>query len=292
MPAVYEIKTRIEGVKGIHNITYAMQIVTISRLKKINDQLSKSKATLEQIQKILGYLCSENGRLADQIFNPPLNTSLPPVFILNFSNRGFCGSFNTDVLKFSIDKIEGMGFDFNTVDKLCIGKRAEGMMKHYDPSKIDYLYPEKDTFFPDDLALLWQKVSSYIQEGRKVYRVYFEFKSIITQSLVCEQLYPALPSELHLADALAPLQTPHFLEPSKDAVESKMKEYFYLLKTFHAVRSSSSSEFGQRFMLMKSAVDNTKSLTEELTLELNKERQRQITQEIAEIISTFKALQK
>ena len=291
MPAVYEIKSRIEGVKGIHNITYAMQIVTISRLKKINAQLTKTRDTLEQVRNILGYLCSENSKLASQILYPTLNPKLDPVFVLVFSNRGFCGSFNPDVLKFAIEKIEALGFDFNKVRKICVGKRGHDPLKKYDQSLIEYISPEKDTFFPEDLAQLWNTIDSYIKEERKVYQIYFHFKSIITQSLTCEQLYPATPSELQLSDQI-PLQTPHFLEPSKELVEKKMQEYFYLLKTFHAVRSSSSSEFGQRFMLMKSAVDNTKTLTEELTLELNKERQRQITQEIAEIISTFKSLKK
>jgi len=291
MPAVYEIKTRIEGIKGIHNITYAMQIVTISRLKKINAQLVKTRDTLDQVRNILGYLCSENSNLANQILFPPINTKLDPVFILIFSNRGFCGSFNPDILRNSIEKIEAMGYDFDKVKKICVGKRAENMMKKYNQSLIEYIEPEKDTFFPEDLSKLWNVIEGYIKEQREVYQVYFHFKSIITQTLVCERLYPATAAELQLSEQI-PLQTPHFLEPNKALVEKKILEYFYLLKTFHAVRSSSSSEFGQRFMLMKSAVDNTKTLTEELTLELNKERQRQITQEIAEIISTFKALQK
>lgn len=291
MPAVYEIKTRIDGIKGIHNITYAMQIVTISRLKRINAQLTKTRDTLEQVRGILGYLCSENKKLASKILFPPINNNLEPLFVLVFSNRGFCGSFNPDVLKASIEKIESMGYDFNTVPKLCVGKRGADILKKHDQTSINYIAPEKDTFFPEDLSVLWSTIESAIKEGRRVYQIYFHFKSIISQTLTCEQLFPATPSELQLTDEIA-LQTPHFLEPSQSEVEKKMLEYFYLLKTFHAVRSSSSSEFGQRFMLMKSAVDNTKTLTEELVLELNKERQRQITQEIAEIISTFKALQK
>ncbi len=71
-----------------------------------------------------------------------------------------------------------------------------------------------------------------------------------------------------------------------------MLDYYYYLKMFRTIRDSASSEFSQRFLLMKSAVDNVKSLGEELVMELNKERQRGITQEISEIISTFKALSK
>lgn len=291
MPAVYEIKTRIEGVKGIHNITYAMQIVTISRLKRINAQLTKTRENLEQVRNILGYLCAENKSLSKQLLNPEVNESLEPVFVILFSNRGFCGSFNPDTLNYAVKTITDMGFDFNSVHKLCVGKRAGALLSPYDQSKITYLEPEKDTFSTEDLSLLWNQLEGYVSEKRRVYQIYFHFKSIITQSLICEQFYPATPEEFHLS-ATPALQIPHFLEPSKSEVESRMLSYFYRLKAFHSVRSSSSSEFGQRFMLMKSAVDNTKTLTEELTLELNKERQRQITQEIAEIISTFKALQK
>lgn len=291
MPAVYEIKTRIEGIKGIHNITYAMQIVTISRLKKINSQLTKTRDTLEQVRKNLGYLCSENSKLANQILNPVLNPKLEPVFLMVFSNRGFCGSFNPDILKAAVNFVESKGSTFDAAKKIVVGKRGVDLVNRFDQSTIQYMAPEKDTFSPEDLSKLWDLINTYIQEGRTIYQVYFHFKSIVTQHIVCDQLYPATAQELNLTQEI-PLQVPHFLEPTKREVETKIVEYFYLLKVFHTVRSSSSSEFGQRFMLMKSAVDNTKSLTEELLLELNKERQRQITQEIAEIISTFKALQK
>ena len=69
MPEIYEIKTRIEGLKSIHNITYAMQIVTISRLKRITAQLLRLKDSFIEVSRILGYILSENQKLKDTFFN-------------------------------------------------------------------------------------------------------------------------------------------------------------------------------------------------------------------------------
>jgi F-type H+-transporting ATPase subunit gamma len=105
-----------------------------------------------------------------------------------------------------------------------------------------------------------------------------------------ERIFPASVGELLPGNPLK-LGVPNFVEPDKARVEKEFAEHYYFLKLMYALRSSSNSEFSQRFLLMKSAVDNVKELTDELTLELNKERQRGITQELSEIIGTFKALQ-
>ena len=88
------------------------------------------------------------------------------------------------------------------------------------------------------------------------------------------------------------LEVPYHLEQTQDAMFNDLSDRYYFLKFLYLFRSASSTEFSQRFLLMKSAVDNVKSLSSELNLELNKQRQGKITQEVSEIISAFKVLQK
>ena len=288
MPEIYEIKTRIEGLKSIHNITYAMQIVTISRLKRITAQLLRLKDSFSEVSRILGYLLSENQKLKDKFFNQESNQDLPPVLVMFFSNRGFCGSFNQDVVNKAIQWCSQEGIAYESVEKICVGKKGSVVVK--DP-KATFIVPTKDLFSKEDGEVLFEKVNALIQQKRKIYCVYFQFKSIVSQKVVLDSYYPPTHEEFETESISLDLGIPRFVDPSKEIAEEKVMDYYYYLKIFKAIRESASSEFSQRFLLMKSAVDNVKELSEELMMELNKERQRMITQEISEIISTFKALQ-
>jgi F-type H+-transporting ATPase subunit gamma len=296
MPEIYEIKNRIEGLKSIHNITYAMQIVTISRLKRITTQLQKIKDSLQEVVNVLAYLVEEKPSFKASFF-PQIDSTKQPLLVMFFSNRGFCGSFNQDVLNKALAFCAKEQLDFNTIPKICVGKKARLVMKHYKEN-ISFHEPQKDLFSKDEGVALYDNIQRYIDESRHVYFVFFEFKSIISQKIIVDSFYPPSPKEFepksHSDEETSPTnesRRPHFVEPTTELVQDKMLEFYYYLKMFRAIRDSASSEFSQRFLLMKTAVDNVKSLQEELTMELNKERQRGITQEISEIISTFKALQ-
>lgn len=288
MPEIFEIKTRIEGLKGIHNITYAMQIVTISRLKRITAQLMRLKDSFSEVSRILGYLLSENQKLKDSFFNQEVDPKLPPVLVMFFSNRGFCGSFNQDIVNKATQWCTEQGLSYKNLEKVCVGKKGPVAVK--DP-KATFIAPTKDLFSKEDGEVLFAKINDLIHSKRKIYCVYFEFKSIVSQKVVFDLYYPPSPDEFKSQNVSLELGTPHFVDPNKAVAEEKVLDYYYYLKLFKMIRESASSEFSQRFLLMKNAVDNVKTLSEELMVELNKERQRMITQEISEIISTFKALQ-
>ncbi|MSR88939.1 MAG: F0F1 ATP synthase subunit gamma [Candidatus Margulisbacteria bacterium] len=286
MPEIFEIKSRIDGLKSIHNITYAMQIVTISRIKRITNQLQKLRESLVDAKRVLGRLLVEDEHIRTAFFNPELALALPPVFILCFSNRGFCGSFNQDVLNQFTAWCHSQNIPEDSVELLCVGKKAIFVTKK---RKARFFAPQKDLFTQEENLELYKIVDQYIKEGRRIYTVQFEFKSIISQRLTIEQFYP--PRE----DAFAPyitLSAPVYVEPAFKTAQTNMAAFYYRLKLLKVIQDSISSEFSQRFLLMKSAVDNVKSLSDELNMNLNKERQRMITQEISEIISTFKALKK
>jgi len=292
MPEIYEIKNRIDGLKSIHNITYAMQIVTISRLKRITTQLQKLNDSFEGIKKILAILVDENPKFASK-FYPEIDETLPPLLVMFYSNRGFCGSFNQDVHNAITNYCSTNHISYADAKKIGVGKKAKNFFKSTE-TDAKVFEPVKDLLSKEEGATLYAEIQKAMVEKRKIYFCYFKFKSIISQKIVVDTFYPPLPSEFEFAKeaGVNNVRPPYFVEPSREQVENKMLSAFYYLKMFSTIQSSASSEFSQRFLLMKSAVDNVKNLSDELVMELNKERQRGITQEISEIISTFKALSK
>lgn len=292
MPEVYELKSRIEGLKSIHNITYAMQIVTISRLKRIISGLTRISDANDEVSGALRYLVTENQGLYSKLVPPRSDGDLAApldVLIIVFSNRGFCGSYNQDVLNAALDYCKDNALDFKSVHKICVGKKSADVLKKLTLENVSYFSCEKDTFNEAEVRTVYDAVRRH--EGARVHVVYYGFKSIVTQRVVSELYFPPSVDEFPAVEDLVP-GVPFFVEqPVKETFESLLSQY-YFLKLLKVVRSAASSEFSQRFLLMKGAVDNVKSLSDELLIELNKQRQAGITQEVAEIISTFKSLAK
>ncbi|NBV83416.1 hypothetical protein EBR57_04770 [bacterium] len=290
MAEVYELKTRIEGLKSIHNITYAMQIVTISRLKRIISGLARITDATDEVSSALRYLVTENEVFYNRLVQPEFEGT-HDVLVLLFSNRGFCGSYNQDILNAGLALCKEKGLDFNTVPKICLGKKAKDVLKRYSLSNVTFETSEKDIFNEIESRGVYETVQSHVKSGARVHLVYFGFKSIVTQKVVVEEFFPPSRDEFPPYSKLK-LSVPHFVEQSPSFTFETLFQQYYYLKMLKVIRSAASSEFSQRFLLMKSAVDNVKSLSEELLIELNKERQAGITQEVSEIISTFKALSK
>ncbi|NBV41947.1 hypothetical protein EBR96_04170 [bacterium] len=289
MPEVFELKSRIEGLKSIHNITYAMQIVTISRLKRIISGLTRITDASHEVTSALRYLVTENARLYNRLV-PEADPNAENVLLMVFSNRGFCGSYNQDIINAALELCKKNGWDFNATRKICFGKKAYEALKRYRRDNAVFFAPERDTFNETEVEAAYQSLEK-LMVGVRVHLVYFGFKSIVTQKMVTDQLFPPSPDEFPPFDKLK-LGTPVYVEQSEEETFTTLASRYYFLKVLLVLRSAASSEFSQRFLLMKGAVENVKSLSEELLIELNKQRQAGITQEVSEIISTFKALKK
>jgi len=291
MPEVYELKSRIEGLKSIHNITYAMQIVTISRLKRIISGLSRISDATDEVSAALKYLVTEHKSLYNRLAPQSGDTDGGDVIVAIFSNRGFCGSYNQDILNAALELCEVKGLDFDSVPKICVGKKAKDVMKRRTLTNVEYKVCEKDTFSEEEARGVYDTVQGFVERGARVHLVYYGFKSIVTQKVVTEPFFPPSPDEFPPFESLQ-IGVPHFVEQSTELTFETLLSQHYFLKMLKVIRSAASSEFSQRFLLMKGAVDNVKSLSDELMIELNKQRQAGITQEVSEIISTFKALRK
>ncbi len=292
MPELFEIKSRISGIKNIYNITYAMQIVTISRLKRIKDAMHQNQVSLDDISYSLRYLLSEKEEFYTSFFNPEVKSTKAPLLVLFFSNRGFCGSFNLEILDKAKAYCRDNGLSFKKIKKICVGKKAREVVKAgSEDASFRFFEPKKDTFSFEDGVQLEAILKEYLAQKRKIFFVYFYYKSVVTQHVRIEQVFPPDPESVCHGMTLK-VGRPHFTDPSFLHVQQQIQDQHFYLKMLQAIRHSSTSEFSQRFLLMKKAVENVKELEEELTLKLNKERQRMITQEISEIISTFKSIQK
>jgi F-type H+-transporting ATPase subunit gamma len=286
-----DLKGRIQGLGSIHNITYAMQIVTISRLKRIISGMGRIKDAYGEVQTGLKYLVSENKTYYNRLVSQKVTKEARPLVLLFFSNRGFCGSYNPDLIQAAEKMLSDKGLTFADVDVACFGKKGPDILRRMKITPVMTGIPVKDTFNLDEIKDLYTQVMAAGESGQPVYAVYFNFKSITSQHLDWQSFFPPSVDEFPAYEESV-LEVPYSFEQSKEETFVALSDKYYFLKFLYLFRSASSTEFSQRFLLMKGAVDNVKSLSDELNLELNKQRQGKITQEVSEIISTFKVLQK
>lgn len=296
MAEIFEIKNRIESLHKINDITYAMQIITITRLKKIMSQANRVKDSFASIKMMLDIIFHQKKYTPAHFLLEKSRLPQSPVLVLVFSNRGFCGNFNQSIL----DKAQAFCFekklDFHQIQKIFIGKKAVSFKVHQEnPESIELFLPEKDVVSAQEVDAIFNRLVPYILAGRPIYLCYGVFKSIVTYHF---EVVPYFPMDLNLFQKQTNQSEPsdsqrlYFLEPNYKVVFEQLITHYFYVQLYSFLLDSSCSEFSQRFMIMKNANENIQELQDDLVLELNKERQGQITQELSEIISTFKTLKK
>lgn len=292
MTEIFEIKKRIESLDKINDITYAMQIITITRLKKIIVQSNKLKDAISEIKNMIYLLSLESGFDDSSELTQKANAKHPPLLLLFFSNRGFCGNFNQNVLEKAQKFCTENQLDFNSLPKIFVGKKGHLMIKpDFSRETIELVIPERDILSESEISQLFQKILPKIQKRQAISIISANFKSIVSHKMDATPYFPISMTQFQQKQSnQVTCERPRFVDPSKpEAFFELLKAYFYLQLT-HISVDSACAEFSQRFMIMKNANDNINSLKDNFILELNKERQGRITQELSEIISTFKAL--
>jgi F-type H+-transporting ATPase subunit gamma len=301
MAEIFEIKARIASLAKINDITYAMQIVTISRLRKLITSTNRLKDTLLQIKLCLRDLCANYPELKANICSAEIkNLKKAPYLVFFFSNRGFCGNFNQSILEKGIEFCQKNNLDFQKTDKLFVGKKSllyseiNGIKTKI--TNVSFFKPEKDILSTSEISDLYKIISAKKSQNIPITFICTNFKSIVNQTFINKNYFPInkenFQEELNVSTDKTPPPVFPFMEPNINQVSTNCINYYFYLKLVQTLTDSSCAEFSQRFTIMKNAVDNIKELRETLTLGLNKERQRIITQELTEIISTFKALKK
>jgi F-type H+-transporting ATPase subunit gamma len=137
-------------------------------------------------------------------------------------------------------------------------------------------------------------VDQYLKgEYDKVEVVYNEFKSVIQQRIVVEQVLPILPEQIQeTKDIHALAQVDYIYEPSIREIIDVLLPIHLNFQMWRILLESSTAEEGARMTAMSNATENAKELIRDLTLSYNKERQASITKELLEIVSGAEALKK
>jgi len=278
-----EIKKRITAVKSTQKITKAMKMISATKLKRAQDRIIATRPYAVKMSELLSHLVSASENIAN-----PLMTEREikkKLVVIMSGDRGMCGSFNSNLIKFSVNYLEKIGTDTPIV---TVGKKGSDYFskRNYNVVKsYTHIFSNLDLTISNEIANYL--VSGYLNnEFDLVEIIYNEFKSVARQVVTKEQFLP-LSKPKGKEDAGL---TDYIYEPSSKEILEELIPKHLKVQFWKTLLESNAAELGARMTAMELATKNADDLIKYLNLLYNKARQESITKELLEIVSGAEAL--
>lgn len=290
MATLRDIRNRITAVKNTAKITSAMRMVAAAKLRRAQEAIISTRPYTEKFSEVLSNLA---GSASEDYFHPLLRK--PEVIkhiaiIVISSDRGLCGSFNTNVLRMAQQYIEQTiptEFSQAKVSVIAVGRRSTQFFAKSTHTVIAS-YPEvfAQLKFSTASEIAGIVANGFInEEFDRVMIFNNEFKSIIKQETTCKQLLPVE----SVANESA-TNSDYLFEPSRSDIMDSILPKFVNTLVWKGLLESNAAEQAARMMAMESATTNARDLIRSLQLSYNKARQASITTEMLEIVGGAEAL--
>jgi len=295
MPNLKDLRKRIGSVRSTQQITKAMKMVSAAKLRRAQDRVMMARTFANKMTEVMGELAKRT----DQDFHHPLldlRGDQRYLLVLITADKGLCGGFNTNLTK------AAQAFIRENPDKnveiMAIGRKGRDFFRSRHAtitSEFLGLTGKGRVEFSEALEVAQAIIKEYTEDKEidKVFLIYNEFKSVLSQRVVLEQLLP-----VSRAEAGQEEEKPQQAASLVDYIYEQPPEQMFttllprLIQTqiFRALLESVASEQGARMTAMDSASKNASELIDSLTLNMNRIRQAAITNEIIEVVSGAAAL--
>lgn len=286
MAGLKELRRRIKSVSNTKKITYAMKLVSATKLKRAQHAVLNANQYAGAIRQILNQALA--GADLDK-FHHPLITQTTEVkkvcLVVVGANRGLCGSFNSGInqtIQKFIKSKTGVQVDLKILGKKPV-EFAEKRKLKIDWKAVDLM---DDPLTWDATGLSVQLANEFVEKKYdEIYVLYTKFKSAISVSPKVERLLP-----IELPELADPNLTTIF-KPDLETIFNELFPQVLSINILQAFLDSKASEHGSRMTAMDSATKNAGELVSTLQLKANKLRQSGITGELLDIIGGAKSLE-
>ncbi|HKO43006.1 MAG TPA: ATP synthase F1 subunit gamma [Pyrinomonadaceae bacterium] len=295
MPNLLDIRRRLKSVKNTQQITKAMKMVSAAKLKRAQDRVVTARPFANKMTDVLSGLAART----DEDFHHPLLDARGDeryLLVLVTADKGLCGAFNTNLIKAAQAFInENSG---KQVEIIAVGRKGRDFFRRRDTNvSNEYigLTGKGRVEFSEALEVARDVIKRFTEDEGidKVFIIYNEFRSVMSQQVVTEQLLPVA-RETEATDATtaggAVSLVDYIYEQPAEEIFSHLLPRLVETQIFRALLESVASEHGARMTAMDSASKNARELIDSLTLNMNRVRQAAITNEIIEVVSGAAAL--
>jgi F-type H+-transporting ATPase subunit gamma len=295
MATLREVRRRISGVKQTQKITRAMKMVATAKLRRAQTNVVAARPYAGKMKELLQHLIASPESALGPLFAPREVKNVAIVVIT--TDRGFCGAFNSNVIKAAINHLDLQYPGWNEKGRVrlfCAGRKGANFF-----SKRQFTVAGSYVGFFNTLAFSQaQRIAQPLVEGYaaglfdRVEIIYNEFKSLAQQRIVVEQFLPVLPDVRGTTSGKRDPERQYIYEPSQKEILDALVPRYLNFQLWHILLESNASEQGARMAAMDNATENAEELISQLQLQYNKARQASITKELLEIVSGAEALSK
>ena len=300
-----EVKTRINSVKNIRKITRAMEMVAAARLRRAEQRIDAMRPYAQAMRRITQQTAEAAGPNANRVALLQQRENVSKVgVILVTGDRGLAGSFNTQIIRAGTALQRDVRSDGAEVSYYVVGRRGSSAMSFRGENVVeDYTGFTDQPAFANAREIGNALTSAYVdEEVDRVELIYNRYVSPLTQYVRRHTLLPlqeaevygeGIPDEEPAEDE--ELEEAHkkadwIYEPEPEEALKLLFEEYVNLSVYRALLESAASELGARMTAMRSAAENAGDMIQSLTLEMNRVRQAEITQEILEVVGGAEAL--
>ncbi len=279
------IRTRIKSVKNTEQITKAMKMVAVSKLRRTQSSMQAMRPFSEKSQEVMDTLLSSGRAGLENRFITPHKEIKKVCYVLFVGNRGLCGAYNSAILHYAGSVIKEDGRDYGLV--VC-GRWGKDVLANSKLNVVKTFSELSDTPNIDEALEIADYLKQLYLSGEydEVKLIYQHYVTALRQDPTEFQFLPAAPEKNEDGG-----HTRTFIfEPDVTNVLESVMQLYLNNKILSVLLDAKCGEHSARMTAMTAAADSTKTLIAELDLRLNRARQAAITTEITEIVGGASAL--
>lgn len=306
MATLRDLRKRIKAIRNTQKITKAMKMVAAAKLRKVQDRMLNFRPYAKRIREVVADLSMAVERDIHPILVVRPRKTIELLVVS--SDKGLCGAFNANILRFAskqISELKRQGFE---VSLSTVGKKAHDYFTRRGfKVRSSWVGLSGKVSYESAKDIAKDLIDAYINESFDEVRIIFnEFKSLISQRLVCFKVLPleSLEEEIcpevterevagrELERPVGEIGGTFIYEPSVEVVFERLLPRYVEIQLFRALLESTAAEEAARMTAMENATKNCEDLVQKVTLQANKVRQEGITKELMDIVGGVEALRK
>ncbi|MEA3468353.1 MAG: ATP synthase F1 subunit gamma [Thermodesulfobacteriota bacterium] len=290
MPSLKDVQDKIVGVKKTSQITSAMNMVASAKLRGAQEKMENFEPYANKFNETMSTL--SGGGNTDQFPLMEVRDVKNVELVVVTSDRGLCGSFNSNIIKLAEQKMREYEAEGKNVSFVCVGKKGNQSLKKTGKVRAQYLDIMSD-FQMFNAREIAQDVATQFTSGEtdKVEVLYGHFKSVAVQKPTAQDMLPITPAESdEETEAETQVVGDYIYEPSTEEIMDVMQPLYLNVIIYNSMLQVGASEHAARMTAMDNATNACKDIVSDLTLVYNKARQAAVTGELMDIVGGAEAL--
>ncbi|HWG56894.1 MAG TPA: ATP synthase F1 subunit gamma [Gaiellaceae bacterium] len=295
MASVQDLKRRVRSIKNTRKITKAMELVASARLRRAQTRIEAMRPYAETMRELIAGV----GRASSSVRGLPLLERRDEVanvaVVVLTGDRGLAGPFNAQVLRRAFALERELRAEGKTARFVAVGKKGRSTLafRRYEVAREFVGFTDRPAY--SDAQGIAHAVAELYTAGEvdRVVLVYNAYESPLVQRVTEQEILPISADILETDDderAEDALRGDFVFEPEPEEILARLLPVYLETQVYRALLESAASEQGARMTAMRNASKNAGELIDSLTLQMNRARQAEITQEILEVVAGAEAL--